>query len=128
MTSICSLLDQLALETHQFYNTLTRLSIVGFGFEHLWAIPPKNPTPALRALVSICGFLWVSYQHSPKMLGFLWTGISDGEIPPTLHLINKRHGLVVKRGNRRFCCETIHPTQKFISMNLLQISCMITWA
>ena len=30
--------------------------------------------------------------------------------------------------NKRFGCETIHPTQKFTSMNLLQMSCMIAWA
>ena len=36
--------------------------------------------------------------------------------------------MVVERCNRRFGCETIHPTQKFISMNLLQMSCVITWA
>ena len=35
--------------------------------------------------------------------------------------------MVVERWNRRFSCETIHPTQKFISMNWLQMSCMITW-
>ena len=35
---------------------------------------------------------------------------------------------VVERCNRRFGCETIHPTQNFISMNLLQMSCVITWA
>ena len=29
---------------------------------------------------------------------------------------------------RQFCCQTIHPTQKFTSMNLLQMSCVITWA
>ena len=29
---------------------------------------------------------------------------------------------------RRFGCETIHPTQKFTSMNLLQMSCVITQA
>ena len=28
----------------------------------------------------------------------------------------------------RFGCETIHPTQKLTSMNLLQMPCMITWA
>ena len=28
--------------------------------------------------------------------------------------------------NRRFGGEAIHPTQKFTSMNLLQMSCMIT--
>ena len=32
--------------------------------------------------------------------------------------------MVVERWNRQFGCETIHPTQKFTSMNLLQI----TWA
>ena len=36
--------------------------------------------------------------------------------------------MVVKRCNRRFGCETIHPTQKFTSMNLLQMPCVITWA
>ena len=30
--------------------------------------------------------------------------------------------------NRRFGCETIHSAQKFTSMNLLQLSCVITWA
>ena len=34
----------------------------------------------------------------------------------------------VERWNRQFGCETIHPTQKFISMNLFQMSCVITWA
>ena len=29
---------------------------------------------------------------------------------------------------RRFGRETIHPTKKFILMNLLQIPCVITWA
>ena len=36
--------------------------------------------------------------------------------------------MVVKLWNRQFGCETIHPTQKFISMNLLQMSCVITCA
>ena len=36
--------------------------------------------------------------------------------------------MVVERWNRRFGCETIHPTQKFTSMNLLQMPCVITWA
>ena len=36
--------------------------------------------------------------------------------------------MVVKRWNRRFGCETIHPTQKFTSMNLLQMPCVITWS
>ena len=30
--------------------------------------------------------------------------------------------------NRRFGCETIHPTQKLTSMNLLHMSCVITLA
>ena len=34
--------------------------------------------------------------------------------------------VVVKHCYRRFGCETIPPTQKFISINLLQMSCMIT--
>ena len=34
--------------------------------------------------------------------------------------------MVVKRCNRRFGCETIHPTKKNTSMNLLQMSCVIT--
>ena len=34
--------------------------------------------------------------------------------------------MVVERCNRRFGCETIHPTKKFTSMNLLQMSCVIT--
>ena len=33
--------------------------------------------------------------------------------------------MVVKRCNRRFGRETIHPTKQFTSMNLLQISCVI---
>ena len=39
--------------------------------------------------------------------------------------------MVVECWNRRFGCEIIHPTQKFTSMNLLQMSCMIikwTWS
>ena len=36
--------------------------------------------------------------------------------------------MVVKRSYRRFGCETIHPIQKCILMNLLQMSCVITWA
>ena len=36
--------------------------------------------------------------------------------------------MVVECCYRRFGCETIHPTQKYISMNLLQMSCVITWA
>ena len=36
--------------------------------------------------------------------------------------------MVVKRWTRQFGCETIHPTQKFTSMNLLQMPCVITWA
>ena len=36
--------------------------------------------------------------------------------------------MVVKRWNRQFGCETIHPTQKFTSMNLLQMTCVITLA
>ena len=36
--------------------------------------------------------------------------------------------MVVERWNRRFGCKTINHTQKFTSMNLLQMPCMITWA
>ena len=36
--------------------------------------------------------------------------------------------VVVKHCYRRFGCETIPPTQKFISINLLQMSCVKTWA
>ncbi len=34
----------------------------------------------------------------------------------------------VQSWNRRFGRETIHPTKKITSMNLLQMSCMMTWA
>ena len=34
----------------------------------------------------------------------------------------------VQSWNRWFGRQTIHPTQKFTSMNLLQMSCVITWA
>ena len=36
--------------------------------------------------------------------------------------------MVVERGYRQFGCETIHPTQKLTSMNLLQMPCVMTWA
>ena len=36
--------------------------------------------------------------------------------------------MVVKCWKRRFGCETIHSTQKFTSMNFLQMPCVITWA
>ena len=36
--------------------------------------------------------------------------------------------MVVERCYRKYCCENIHPTQKFISMNLLQMSCVVTKA
>jgi hypothetical protein len=36
--------------------------------------------------------------------------------------------MVVESCNRRFGCETIHSTQKFTSMNLLQMPCVITSA
>ena len=36
--------------------------------------------------------------------------------------------MVVERCSRKFGCETIHPTQKFTSINLFQMSCLITWA
>ena len=36
--------------------------------------------------------------------------------------------MVVESCNRRFGSETIHPTKKLTSMNLLQMSCVITWA
>ena len=35
--------------------------------------------------------------------------------------------MVVERCNTQFGCETIHPTQKFISMSLLQMPCVIKW-
>ena len=34
--------------------------------------------------------------------------------------------MVVERCNRQFGCETIHLTQKFTTMNLLQMPCVIT--
>ena len=34
--------------------------------------------------------------------------------------------MLVERCNRRFGCETIHPTQKFTSMNLFKMPCLIT--
>ena len=36
--------------------------------------------------------------------------------------------MVVEHCYRRFGCETIHPIQKFISMDFLQMFCVITWA
>ena len=36
--------------------------------------------------------------------------------------------MVVERCNRLFGCQTIHSTQKLTSMNLLQMSCVRTWA
>ena len=36
--------------------------------------------------------------------------------------------MVVQSCNRQFGCETIHPTKKFNSMILLQMTCLITWA
>ena len=36
--------------------------------------------------------------------------------------------MVVECWNRQFGCEIIHPTENSISMNLLQMSCVITWA
>ena len=36
--------------------------------------------------------------------------------------------MVVESWNRRFGCETIHWTKKFTSMNLMQMSCVITYA
>ena len=36
--------------------------------------------------------------------------------------------MVVKHCYRRFGCEAIRPTQKSISMHLLQMSFVITWA
>ena len=38
------------------------------------------------------------------------------------YLINRR---LVEHWNRQFGCETIHPTQKFTPMNLLQMPCVI---
>ena len=46
--------------------------------------------------------------------------------PPNHNGIDMRHGS--QWWNRLFGCETIRPTQKPTSMNLLQMSCMITWA
>ena len=36
--------------------------------------------------------------------------------------------MAVERCYKLYGCETIHSTQKFISMNLLQMPSMITWA
>ena len=54
-------------------------------------------------------------------------GGSFGQQPQRKHIVLIRD-MVVERCYRRFGCETIHPTQKFTSMNLLQMSCVIKWA
>ena len=36
--------------------------------------------------------------------------------------------MVVERWNRRFGHQTVHSTQKFTLMNLLQMPCVMTWA
>ena len=50
------------------------------------------------------------------------------QVKVEIHIILLIIDMVVERWNIWFGCETIHPTQKIISMNLLQMSCMITWA
>ena len=45
---------------------------------------------------------------------------------PKNSIILSIRDMVVQHCYRRFGCETIHPTKKFISMNSLQMSCMIT--
>ena len=42
------------------------------------------------------------------------------------HIYLAVRDMVVESCNRRFGRETIHPTKKFASMNLLQMSCVIT--
>ena len=47
-----------------------------------------------------------------------------GQVPTYVILLIR--DMVVESCYRRFGRETIHPTQKFTSMNLLQMPCMIT--
>ena len=46
---------------------------------------------------------------------------------PGVHILLIRD-MVVNYCNRWFGCETIHPEENLILMNLLQMSCVITWA
>jgi hypothetical protein len=55
-----------------------------------------------------------------------WNGPTRNE--STVHIFLLIRDMVVKDWNRQFGCETIHPTQRFPSMNLLQMPCVITWA
>ena len=63
-------------------------------------------------------------------------GGTDGKLNPmTLPIVEAIggkpflliRGMVVQCCYRWFGCETIHPTQKFTSMNLLQMPCVITY-
>ena len=80
--------------------------------------------------------LWfLFFNLSPFFLfltQWLWTRWWHGAIHKRRHCllfvwILLIRDMVVERCNRWFGCETIHPTQKFNSMNLLQMPCVITY-
>ena len=68
-----------------------------------------------------CLLFQTGESHSEKING---TNVSKLLLFAILLIID----MVIKRCNGRFGCETINPTQKFTSMNLLQMFWVITWS
>ena len=77
--------------------------------------------------------MWLPHLKRPSsIVGIMWGGVAMST-PKSLwshKLKTREHEYLtnVQSWNRRFVCETIHPTQTFTSMNLLQMYCVITWA
>ena len=65
--------------------------------------------------------------HWSKLLCGMYGFTAKSSVPrPKVYLTIQNLDMVIKCCNRRFGRETIHPAQKFSSMNLLQMPCMIT--
>ena len=68
-------------------------------------------------VVGLCKFMFILHTSTTRLVKLPhWDPSFWKKQGSSILLIRD---MVVKRWNRRFGCETIHPTQKFISMNLL---------
>ena len=90
---------------------------------------PKLFWPAVKKRPRICK----SFEFTRTIYIFKqWKASTNFEIKLFFNLflavsqILLIRDMVVERCNRWFGCQTIHPTPKFTSMNLLQMSCVIT--
>ena len=84
----------------------------------------------VRELISLLIFNVLPYEgliQGPSSLLMTFETLNNKMVEELLGtIILSIRDVIVKRCHRRFGCETINPTQKFTSMNLLQMFCVIT--